>query len=173
MVSRILPPPVILPPPTLPPVYYFTPEPETILPLLPTLQMGLFFALLAWASITDVRKRIVPNTACIGIAAAGLLCFSPLNLLGALAAVPLLAAALCSQEGIGGGDVKLAAAAGSLLGFGGGVAGLILGLCAFLLFALVWKAGQKLAGKPKTSGARLSLPMAPFLSLGFFAAYLL
>ena len=77
-----------------------------------TLQAVLFFCLLLAASVWDLRKRIIPDSICLLIALTGLIDFSPVNLLGVLAALPLLLAALYKPEGIGGGDIKLTAAAG-------------------------------------------------------------
>ena len=82
-----------------------------------TLQAVLFFCLLLAASVWDLRKRIIPDSICLLIALTGLIDFSPVNLLGVLAALPLLLAALYKPEGIGGGDIKLTAAAGMVLGF--------------------------------------------------------
>jgi len=136
------------------------------------LQAVFFISLLAVATAFDIRKRIIPNTVCAGIALAGLIYFSPANLFGILAALPLLIAALCKQGSIGGGDIKLTAACGFVLGFAAGVTGLCVGLASMLLFY----AGSKIAGRIKKDGEAdktVSLPLAPFLSIGFIAAYIL
>ena len=88
-------------------------------------------------SVWDIRKRIIPDSICLFIALTGLMDFSPVRLWGVLAALPLLIAALCKPEGIGGGDIKLTAAAGMVLGFGGCTSGLLLGLTASLFFYLI------------------------------------
>ena len=74
----------------------------------------LFFCLLLAASVWDLRKRIIPDSICLMIALTGLMDFSPVRLLGVLAALPLLIATLYKPEGIGGGDIKLTAAAGMM-----------------------------------------------------------
>ena len=130
-----------------------------------TLQAVLFSFLLIAASLWDLRKRIIPDSICILIALTGLIDFSPVRLLGVLAAMPLLTAALCKPEGIGGGDIKLTAAAGIVLGFWGCTAGLIFGLTASLLFYLLVQTVRRLESQKASQAA---LPMAPFLSLGFF-----
>lgn len=151
------------------------PLPMPVIPfnMPPLVTQAVFFvSLLAVASAIDIRKRIIPNSVCAGIALAGLICFSPANLFGILTALPLLTAALCKQGGIGGGDIKLAAACGFVLGFAGGTAGLIIGLSAMLLFY----AGSRIAGqltKARKTTERVSLPMAPFLSIGYIAAYII
>ena len=129
----------------------------------------LFFCLLLAASVWDLRKRIIPDSICLLIALTGLIDFSPVNLLGVLAALPLLLAALYKPEGIGGGDIKLTAAAGMVLGFVGCTAGLLLGLTAFLFFYLINQLIRRLRKLEPQKASQASLPMAPFLSLGFLA----
>jgi leader peptidase (prepilin peptidase)/N-methyltransferase len=129
-------------------------------------QAALFVTLLLAASASDIRGRIIPDSFCAAIALTGLIAFSPVRLFGILAALPLLIAAMSAPGGIGGGDVKLTAASGLVLGFAGGTAGLILGLAAFLVFHL----GDRIVRRKK---AATSLPMAPFLSVGFITAYAL
>lgn len=136
-------------------------------------QVVLFSCLLLTASLWDIRKRIIPDTICVLIALAGLLMFEPKNLMGALLGLPLLIAALLSEGGMGGGDVKLVAACGFARGLPEGCVGLFLGLSA----ALVWSglANGILRAKriPIKSAKAFALPMAPFLSLGFIAAFIL
>ncbi len=134
------------------------------LPLL--LQGGFFIILLAAASFWDIRQRIIPDTLCLGIALTGLLVFQPANLWGIFTALPFLAAALI-WGGTGGGDIKLMAAAGLVLGFNKGMAALIVGLSGLLLFHGAFSIIQKLRGRigPKT------YPLAPFLTLGCLSSY--
>lgn len=137
------------------------------LPQLPSLvQGGIFFTLLFAASVFDIRKRIIPETLCLLIALTGLAAFEPARLFGLFAALPLLLAALL-WGGMGGGDVKLMAAAGLVLGFQRGMAAMIIGLAAMLLFHALCAAIQKLRGR----NAPKAYPLAPFLSLGCLAAY--
>lgn len=134
------------------------------LPLL--LQGGFFITLLAAASFWDIRQRIIPDTLCLGIALTGFLVFQPENLWGIFTALPLLAAVLL-WGGIGGGDIKLMAAAGLVLGFNKAMAALIVGLSGLLLFHGALAIIQKLRGRtvPK------AYPLAPFLTLGCLSAY--
>lgn len=132
-------------------------------------QPVLFSCLLMVASVWDLRKRIIPDSICILIALTGLIDFSPVKFLGILAALPLLIAALCKQDGIGGGDIKLTAAAGIVLGFWGCTVGLIFGLTASLFFYLLNQTIRRLRKLETQKAAQSSLPMAPFLSLGFLA----
>lgn len=132
------------------------------------LQAALFFSLLLAASAWDIRKREIPEWLNLSIALTALLHFTPQNLLGVFAALPMLIAAI-TVDGIGGGDIKLTAAAGLVLGFMSSMVGTVFGLAAMLLFYAI--------GVPicKVQGAVMnkSLPLAPFLSIGFIAAYLL
>jgi leader peptidase (prepilin peptidase)/N-methyltransferase len=126
----------------------------------------LFTAALAAASVFDLKRRMIPDRVCAVVALAGLMGFGPAKLSGTLAALPFLAAATVKEGSVGGGDIKLTAAAGLTLGFAGGVAGVILALAAELLFAAGTAAWTgRLRGRVKT------LPFAPFLSAGFLAVY--
>ncbi|MDD3780571.1 MAG: A24 family peptidase, partial [Proteiniphilum sp.] len=136
-------------------------------------QAVLFLCLLLAASVWDLRKRIIPDSICLFIALTGLMDFSPVRLWGVLAALPLLIAALCKPEGIGGGDIKLTAAAGMVLGFGGCTSGLLLGLTASLFFYLINQLVRRLRKLEPQKASQAALPMAPFLSLGFLAVTIL
>lgn len=130
------------------------------------MQGGVFIVLLLSASIIDIQKRIIPDTYCLYIALTGFICFEPVKLFGALAALPLLLAALL-WGGMGGGDIKLMAAAGIVLGFTGSIAAMVIGLTAMLLFYAVYAIVQRLRRRecPK------AYPLAPFLSIGCIAVY--
>lgn len=132
------------------------------------IQGGIFFALLLLASIFDIKKRIIPDIICLFIAFTGLIYFEPVKLFGILAALPLLIVALL-WGGMGGGDIKLMAASGIVLGFTGSIAAMIIGLTAMLLFYVFHVMAQRLRRRecPK------AYPLAPFLSLGCLAAYFL
>lgn len=129
-------------------------------------QALLFLSLLSASSITDIRKREIPNQICVAIALTGLLNFTPIKLLGVLAALPFLITGLC-RGGIGGGDIKLTAAAGVVLGLMGAMAGIVLGLSAMLLFHAL----RKTFRRPLEIEVKEAYPLAPFLSLGFLAIY--
>lgn len=104
----------------------------------------LFFCLLLAASVWDLRKRIIPDSICVAIVAVGLLTFSHSKLAGTLIGLPLLIAALTKEGGMGGGDIKLTAACGFVLGLPAGCAGLILGLTVVLAWQAVTIAARKL-----------------------------
>lgn len=127
----------------------------------------LFSCLLIAASVWDIRKRIIPDTICVAIAAVGMLTFYPAKLLGVLLGLPFLIAALVKEGGMGGGDVKFVAACGFVLGFSNGSVGLVIGLLA----TLMWHIAKNVAGRLKRGFAMpakaASLPLVPFLSFGF------
>jgi leader peptidase (prepilin peptidase)/N-methyltransferase len=68
---------------------------------------------------------------------------------------------------MGGGDIKLMAAAGLVLGFQKGMAALIIGLTAMLLFYAVYTIIQKLCKRK----CQKAFPLVPFLSIGCIIAY--
>lgn len=131
------------------------------------LLQGVFFTvLLAAACLWDIRKRIIPDTLCLCIALTGFLAFEPEKLFGIFIIVAFLLTALI-WGGIGGGDIKLMAATGLVLGFHKGIAAMIIGLTALLICHAVYAVIQKLRGRvvPK------AYPLAPFLTLGCLTAY--
>lgn len=133
------------------------------------LVQGDFFAvLLLAASVFDIRKQIIPDSICLGIAMTVLFDFEPVKLAGLFASVLFFLAAL-ALGGMGGGDVKLMAAAGLVLGFSKSIAAAVIGLTALLVFHAGNIIIQKLCGRD----APKSYPLAPFLSLGCLAAYFL
>jgi len=134
--------------------------------LLILLQGGLFITLLLAASLWDLSKRIIPDSLCLCIALTGLITFEPVKLSGILAAVPFLLAALI-WGGMGGGDIKLMAAAGLVLGFHKSMAAMVIGLTALLAFHTISILIQRLRGRD----APRTYPLVPFLSLGCLAAY--
>ena len=133
------------------------------------IQAVLFLLLLLAVSVCDIRTREIPDSLQLGIAGLSLLCFSPENLAGILGAVPYLMTALFFDNGIGGGDVKLAAATGLVLGLPASLAASLLGLTGFILYAGVCSGIKRLLGKEGKEG----YPVGPFLSAGAIAAYLL
>ena len=135
------------------------------------MQALLFLAALAAASAVDCRKRVIPNSLCLLTAAAGLISFSPVQLLGPLASLPLLIAALIPPECMGGGDIRLTAAAGFVLGFWQGFWGLALGLLLAVLYFCITRLYHKIFRRPHALTGRTPLPFGPFLSIGFAALY--
>ena len=132
------------------------------------MQAFLFLTALAAASAVDCRKRTIPDFLCLLTAAAGLISFSPAQFFGVLAALPLLIAALIRPECMGGGDIKLTAAAGFVLGFWRGIWGMALGLLLAVLYFLARRILRR-----HGDGAKLLGPVAFRWALAGWAASLL
>lgn len=130
------------------------------------IQAVFFLALLLLASVIDVRTRIIPDRLNVLIALTALLKFQPGNLFGMLAALPFLCAAM-TCGGMGGGDIKLMAACGLVLGFRYGLLAQVVGLSAMLVFYVGYYVIQR------SRGGRIetSLPLAPFLMVGCVFSY--
>ena len=129
------------------------------------MQGVLFLFLLLAASFVDLKRREIPDWVSGGIAALSLMHVRRDCLLGLIPALFFLAAAV--KGGIGGGDVKLAAACGLVLGLPGALMGTIVGLMLQLLFHLCAKCVLLFFRKQVWS----AYPMAPFLAIGYAAAY--
>ena len=142
----------------------------------PVVKAVWFFCALAAVSISDLLTRRIPNVFSILIAAAGLLTTHPAHfaaqMTGALAALPFLAAAILFPDRVGGGDIKFVAAAGLFLGHSSTLWGVIFGLVSAIGYAFL-RAGIGKVRKESIAVNQISIPMAPFLSAGFAASYLL
>ena len=136
--------------------------------LLP-IQAVLFLILLIAVSVWDISKRTIPDGLQVGIAALSLLQFQPQHLLGILTAFPYLAAALCCRngKGIGGGDVKLAGALGSVLGLSGGLFASVIGLAGFVIYGM----GLQMYQRYRKNEKQAPLRVGPFLAAGAAVIY--
>ncbi|GHV19766.1 peptidase A24 [Clostridia bacterium] len=116
------------------------------------IKYGVLAAALCVASVTDLKRMIIPNTACVVILVAGLIhCNWLMSALGLIAVSCLF---LCLRGRIGGGDIKLAAALGFFFGVWHTAAMLIIAMSLALIYCALMKS--------KT------VPMAPFFALGSF-----
>lgn len=138
-------------------------------PVLLPMQAGLFLFLLLLVSVWDLRFREIPDYLQLAIAALTFLCFSPGNLLGILGAAPYFLVALFfhGMDGMGGGDIKLAAATGVVLGLPASLLSSVIGLGAFTVYSTVYTAAAWLHGRK----GRIAFPVGPFLALGTAVAY--
>ena len=123
-----------------------------------------------FASVSDFRIRRVPDWVSLVVAALGLISVSGGKLLwnavaGAVAFGFFFLAAVISKNKIGGADVKFIAAAMFVCGFPEGLAGLILGLLLSVVGTLI--RNKKTKSKDKT------MPMIPYLSVGFLTAFMI
>ena len=133
---------------------------------LAAVQAVIFTALLFAASVCDLKSREIPDWLNGAIALTALLSFTPWNLLGILTGLPFLIAAV-TCGGMGGGDIKLMAASGHVLGLPGGIAATILGLSAMLPVCGTVTLIKRLRGNRE----KIPFPLGPFLAAGCLAAY--
>lgn len=130
-------------------------------------QATLLTALLTYAAIVDCKTREIPDALCLGISFLSILDFQPGNLLGlGIALILWLTAVYITPDKLGGGDIKLCATASIVMGFTATTYGIIIG---FGIVSLVWLA--MLLFKTKQEVEKYSLPLAPFLGLGFLITY--
>lgn len=129
-------------------------------------QAVFFIALLCAASVMDLTKRIVPNWICLGIAGGSIIGFTPVKLLGILIALPFLLAAVFFG-GMGGGDIKLMAACGLVLGLPKGLLAAMSGLSLLLIYVAIYR----IVCRVQRREAKKAFPLAPFLSAGCLLAY--
>lgn len=133
------------------------------------LQAVLFLFLLLVVSVWDIKDREIPDGLQAAIALLSLLHFCPWNLAGALTALPYLLVALAGKGtgGIGGGDIKLAASMGTVLGLPTGLTASVLGLSAFTVYGFICSCIRRLKGRK----GRAAHPAGPFLAAGAAIAY--
>lgn len=130
-------------------------------------QALVFCGCLMGASIYDVRHRLVDDRVCVALVLAGLITISPASLSGALLA--MLPFYLCAGFGLmGGGDWRLAAAIGFVLGVGRVLTGFLFMAVALLLASLVMRAFPAL----RQSAAKKQ-PLVPYFAVAFIPAYFL
>ena len=130
-----------------------------------------FIATLAAVTITDIDRRLIPDRilfASAGAAIAIVAAADPVELPARIAAAAtaaglLLVAALLRPDGMGLGDVKLAAVMGIYLGAAIGVALLI-------ALALGATAGGMILVRHGAAARKRTIPLAPFLAAGGLAA---
>lgn len=129
----------------------------------------LFCPLLLAASVCDIKKREIPDSLSVAIALCALFAFQPSKLRGIFVAL-LLFIVTYFFGGFGGGDLKLIAASGLVLGFPLCALGVFIGLAVEIAYYDLTVLIQKLH---KGQAAEKHLPLVPFLSVGFIAAHLL
>jgi len=128
---------------------------------------GALLALLATVTVSDLRARVIPDWALVpaaAVATATVAVAQPETLAERLASAAgacgfLLAAALIRPEGMGLGDVKLAAVLGLFLGPPVAAA-----LVVALLAGALW--GFAVAVARGVPARQATIPFAPFLAIG-------
>jgi len=136
------------------------------------IKLTVFTALLVFASVSDIRKREVPDAVPIMIAIAALIGITPgqlpiMLLAAVLVTIPQLIVAMVKPGSYGGADIKNMAACAFLLGPERGVVALTVGLAAGLLITVI----TRLLRKKKIS--QESFPLVPYLAAGCVIAFVL
>ncbi len=127
------------------------------------LKWSLFFGVMIYASAVDIRRRIVPTHVHILLFLIGLLGFRMDSLIGlVLGFLPLAVVALC-QGNLGGGDVKIAAMYGFVMG-ASILPSLLIGTLSCLILTPILRRVKK---------AKEGIPLVPYLSFGCAAILLL
>lgn len=134
---------------------------------MPLLAAAVLIVTLVVVSVTDLRRRVIPDNVLLPAAAVGAACAAlygietlTSHLLAAIVvSLPLLVAALVKPEGMGMGDAKLVAVIGLYLGWQA-VPALLIGLLLAGMTGVLIALGRRLPP------SRTALPLAPFLALG-------
>ncbi len=148
--------------------------------------VGLSVAVGGLATVEDLRTRTISNWLCLGGFVAGLAAHTLLagwsglfdSFLGSLIGFGVFLI-FYLLGGMGGGDIKLMAAFGAILGKGQIVPAAVLVAIVGGVFALLYVAYRKLrlAAQPDAGGAegpirKESIPYAPAISLGVLISFL-
>lgn len=128
-------------------------------------RLYIFFLALSLAAASDLRSRTIPDWMCCLIAAAGLIPPGQPCWTGMAVCLPFLAAGIMAG-GIGGGDIKLTAACGVVLGFQRAFTGQLLALCLLLAWHGICRAADKTGKKETETGRGQAYPLVPFLLAG-------
>lgn len=126
----------------------------------------------AVAIYTDIRTRLIPDRIPLALLCVGalqlVLSFSWAALLEAVAGFVIIGLLLLLPnlfvDAIGGGDIKLCAAAAFVIGLHRAVSALLISFTLAVVYALIFK---------RDRGKALNLALAPFLAIGHALAYLL
>ena len=119
----------------------------------------MLFLILLMASYSDLKSRIVSDRFSLLILLLSFIPPKPFQVWGLFCSFPFLMAAITSG-GIGGADIKIMSAAGTILG--------MIGLAGMLLF----HGGTMIAGRLKNKKVGNAYPLVPFLAVGIFTVYL-
>lgn len=128
-------------------------------------RLVVFFLALSLAAASDLRSRTIPDWMHFIIAVTSLIPPGQPCWRGMAACLPFLAAGIMAG-GIGGGDVKLTAACGVVLGFRRAFAGMFLALCLLLVWHGACRTAEKIREKDTETGRGQVYPLVPFLWAG-------
>ena len=131
---------------------------------------AVFFFILLYASLCDIQTRRVKDVVSVMIFISGFISISLSEMLshtiGAfLVGGIMFVCALLSKNRLGGADVKITTASVFVLGTWNGIAGLVIGLILSVIITPIINRKKKLK--------EMSLPLVPYLSIGFMTMYLI
>lgn len=124
----------------------------------------LILLILLSAAITDIRKKEVPVVYQVLLLCLVPFCFSIENIRGVLVAVPFFIAAILTDK-IGGGDFKIIALLGILIGLGKALWTVVFGCVIFIASGLI-------IGKCKGQ-KNIMYPFIPALTTGYIITLIL
>lgn len=126
----------------------------------------LFVQFLILAGYIDQRTHEIPNELCLLILLDGLFLLNPVPaFIGLfLVSLPMLLLGIIFKGGVGGGDIKLMAACGFLLGPMGAINGALIGSALLLINLSIRFVRYKQFSRMNA--------MAPYFGIGCFIAYL-
>lgn len=139
---------------------------------LTTVKGMILTLLLLYASLSDFKKREVPDCISVMILILGFVGFEPSNLLSMLAGaavvfIPQLATTMLTpNRPIGGADIKISTALAFLLGAEKGIFALVVGM---LLAVVITAISNKLNDRDQ----KQAFPLVPFLWIGAALAYMI
>ncbi len=105
------------------------------------MQAVVLTLLMLYTAWIDTRTHCIPDWLCLSVALTAILHFRGVDaVLGLGVAILFIVVALPTENGIGGGDIKLVAALGFSLGLLNSVAIVLIALITFLIvYRLVWR----------------------------------
>ncbi|OPZ84035.1 MAG: Type IV leader peptidase family protein [Firmicutes bacterium ADurb.Bin419] len=133
----------------------------------------LFAVLLIFAALWDLRKREIPDTIVVLILSTGFLDIHPWNAVMGfiMTGLPYMLAAVFIKKdsgfSMGGGDIKLMAACGFVLGISFGTLHSIISLTMALVFGLCLRCHDS-----NNRISTMTLPLAPFFCAGGIFSYI-
>ena len=139
---------------------------------LTTVKGMILTLLLLYASLSDFKKREVPDCISVMILILAFVGFEPSNLLSMLAGaavvfIPQLATTMLTpNRPIGGADIKISTALAFLLGAEKGIFALVVGM---LLAVVITAISNKLNDRDQ----KQAFPLVPFLWIGATLAYMI
>lgn len=134
----------------------------------------LFAALLIASAIQDIRSREISNLIPAMMIAAGMIGVTPLSFLSSclgllVTALPYFLASMAAKRNhfpIGGGDIKLMAGCGFILGAGGGILQSLIALLTAVVYGVI------IALIRRIKFNKVSIPLAPFICVSGIFVYL-